>query len=97
MIKHIVMMRLRDGIDHDYHIAELKRQLEELAAKIGQIIKLEVGINTIDSPRASDLVLYTEFASLEDLNIYRDHPAHQIVVKYVQENVAEVRVVDYQL
>jgi len=71
--------------------------LEELAAKIDQIIKLEVGINTIDSPRASDLFLSTEFASLEDLNIYRDHHAHQIVVKYVQEIVAEVRVVDYQL
>ncbi|NQU26932.1 MAG: Dabb family protein [Candidatus Marinimicrobia bacterium] len=97
MIKHIVMMRLREGIDHDYHIAELKRQLEELSAKIDQIIKLEVGINTINSPRASDLVLSSEFASWEDLNTYRDHPTHQIVVKYVQEIVDEVRVVDYQL
>lgn len=97
MIKHIVMMRLRTDIDFQFHAGNLIQRLEDLKKRIDVIDGLEVGRNISDSPRSSDIVLYTEFKDLENLDIYRTHPAHQSVVDYLKEIVSEIRVTDYEV
>lgn len=97
MIKHIVMMRLRTDIDFQFHAGNLIQRLEDLQKKIDVVDCLEAGRNISDSPRSSDIVLYTEFKDLDNLDIYRTHPAHQSVVDYLQEIVSEIRVTDYEV
>ncbi len=97
MIKHIVMIRLRTDINFQFDAGNLIQRLEDLKKKIAVVNGLEVGRNISDSPRSSDIVLYTEFKDLDNLDIYRTHPAHQSVVDYLQEIVSEIRVTDYEV
>ena len=100
MIKHIVMWRLNEeagGATKEDNARALKARLEALPAVIPEIRRLEVGLNVKDSERAMDVVLYSEFDSLETLAAYSGHPAHHEVVAFVRELVSETRVVDYEV
>ncbi len=46
-------------------------------------------------PAAMDMVLCTEFQTLEDLQTYAAHPEHQKVVEFVKPLVSDRAVVDY--
>jgi len=73
----------------------IKSDLEALKDKIEQIKYIEVGININESEQAYDVVLYSEFNSMEDLNTYQNHPEHVKVAEFVGK-VREARVVtDY--
>lgn len=100
MIKHIVMWRLFDfaeGNTKKENAMKLKEKLLALRGKIPQIKKMEVGINFDRTDAASDVVLYSEFNSLEDLQTYQKHPEHQKVVEFLNKVRSEKRVVDYQV
>jgi hypothetical protein len=62
---------------------EVKRRLESLPGKINVIRSMEVGINVVLSERAYDLALVSSFDTLDDLETYRVHPAHQEVVSFI--------------
>lgn len=100
MIKHIVMWRLKDSADgasKQENAKNLKNYLETLKDKIMEIRHIEVGINISGSDAASDVVLYSEFDSMEDLEAYQKHPEHQKIVSFVNEIRSERRVVDYEV
>ena len=96
MIKHIVMWRLKkiEGKTKDDSGSKIKTEIIKL---IKEIKALEVGINVNPSERASDVVLVSEFESMEKLKKYQDHPEHLKVVALLQPLTEEVRVVDYEL
>ena len=99
MIKHIVLWKLREGVDGKskaQNAVELKTALENLKGKIQEIQALEVGINFNPADTASDISLYTEFKSREDLDKYQKHPEHVKVVEIVKKLTAERRVSDYE-
>lgn len=99
MIKHIVMWRLfkfADGSSKKENALKLKEKLMALPAKIPQIKKFEVGINIDQTESASDVVLFSEFNSLDDLRTYQRHPEHQMVVQFLNKVRSEKRVVDYE-
>ena len=86
MIRHIVMFKLKkteskESLDRIKN--EIKLKLESLPGKIDVIRSMKVGINVVISDRAYDLALISSFDSLDDLEIYRVHPAHQEVVSYI--------------
>ncbi len=86
MIRHIVMFKLKktqaeESLDRIKN--EIKLRLESLPGKIHVIRTMEVGINVVKSDRAFDLALVSSFDSLDDLETYRVHPAHQEVVSYI--------------
>ncbi|HEX3033512.1 MAG TPA: Dabb family protein [Thermodesulfobacteriota bacterium] len=102
MIKHIVMWRLKgfadgSGSSKEENAKKLKQYLEALKDKISEIRHIEVGINISGSDAASDVVLYSEFDSMEDLEAYQKHPEHQKIVSFVNEIRSERRVVDYKV
>ena len=100
MIKHIIMWRLKEtanGAGKEENARKLKERLESLKGKIGVIKHIEVGINIKYSEAASDVVLYSEFDSLDDLEAYQKHPEHQRIVGFVNEVRLERRVVDYEV
>jgi hypothetical protein len=54
-------------------------------------------INSIKSAQSYDIVLYSKFNSIDDLNEYQTHPEHVKVSKFIG-NVREERVVvDYEI
>ena len=98
MIKHIVMFRLKEsalGDTKQENVKKLKAVLESLREKIVEIKHLEVGINFAGSETSSDVVLYSDFANKEALDVYQKHPEHLKVVDFVKQVCAERRVVDY--
>jgi hypothetical protein len=100
MIKHIVMWRLKEfanGVNKEENARKLKSHLESLKSKIKEIKHIEVGINIKSSDAASDVVLYSEFDSMDDLEAYQRHPEHMKVVDFVNEVRLERRVVDYKV
>lgn len=99
MIKHIVMWRLKDsaaGASREENAKKLKQSLEDLKDKIEDIKALEVGINFNASPAAFDVVLYSEFADMEGLDSYQNHPEHLKIVDFVGEIRTDRAVVDYE-
>lgn len=100
MIKHIVMWDITEnfeGRNKPELISELKRQLEALKNSIGEIKELEVGINLSGSDASCDVVLYSEFESLDDLEKYRVHPEHVKIAGFVGKITTSRHVVDYEV
>lgn len=99
MIKHIVMWKLQefaDGRNKLENAKIIKEKLEALVGIIPEIVKLEVGIDILGTSQSYDVVLVSEFKSLEDLNIYANHPEHLKVGEFVGK-VREDRIaVDYE-
>jgi len=99
MIKHIVMWKLKDfaeGARKSENAQNIKLQLEGLKNKIKEVSSLEVGININDSASSYDVVLYSEFANLEDLKKYQNHPEHVKVGDFIIKVRLDRKVVDYQ-
>ncbi|SRR5581483_6999994 len=100
MIRHIVMWRLKDfanGADRRENAKRLKGLLESLKGTISEIKYIEVGININPSDAAFDVVLFSEFDSLSDLEAYQKHPEHIKVASFVTEVRSERGVVDYEI
>ena len=100
MIKHIVIWKLKDfaeGKDKLENAKIIKVDLENLQNKINQVRHIEVGININKSEQAYDVVLYSEFDSIEDLGIYQNHPDHVRISEFINK-VRDIRVVaDYEI
>lgn len=94
------MWKLKDsarGTSKDQNALELKSVLEDLKNKISVIKQIEVGINFNKSSAAYDVVLYSEFDSLQDLQAYQKHPDHVKVVDFVNKIRDDRAVVDYEI
>jgi hypothetical protein len=99
MIKHIVLWKLKenaDGKTRQENALELKAALESLKGKVAEIHALEVGLNFNPADTASDLSLYSEFKTREDLEKYQKHPEHLKVVELVKKVTQERRISDYE-
>ena len=82
--------------EKDKKALEIKNGLEALPELIKEIKFYEVGLNIIESDRASDIVLISKFDSLPKLEAYRIHPEHQKVVKLIGEYAEKVTATDYE-
>jgi len=56
-----------------------------------------VGTNSLASPAAYDVVLYSEFASFEGLNAYQIHPEHEKCKDFIGKIACDRAVVDYEI
>ena len=88
MIRHIVMFSFKpeaEGRTKDENVALTKAMLEQLPSKIGLIRASRVEVT---APGASeencDLLLISDFDSLEDLQAYQVHPDHVAVGTFMR-------------
>ena len=92
MIRHIVMWKFRSGTEKEQE--EFLTGLRNLQGVIPQLLKSEVAVNV--APGNYDAVLVSEFASLEDLDAYKNDPRHK-AVSALCKSIREDRVaVDYE-
>lgn len=91
MIKHVVMWKFKsEGRESNMNTA--RDMLLCLPAIIPEIKKMEIFFDVSGTDMSMDLMLDTEFESLEALHTYAVHPEHQKVSKFVR-SVIEKRVV----
>lgn len=95
MIEHIVLMKKRPETSE----AEMERALDALRAlkeQIPGIVSFTAGVNF--SPRGAGFThaAVARFTDREALQGYAPHPAHQAVVKLLNEVTQERVIIDYE-
>jgi hypothetical protein len=98
MVKHVVMFKMKEFdseiIKNDLKM-RFKSELEAMVPQIPVIRSFEVGINISEAPRAYDLVIISEFDSLEDMDVYNHHPEHMRVLEFAKQVSHKSAVVDF--
>ncbi|NTZ16910.1 Dabb family protein [Paenibacillus sp. JMULE4] len=83
MITHVVMFKLKDrspeSVKATYDV------LKNMEGKIPVLRHIEVGIDVLHLERSYDIVLITKFDSLEDLQVYDNHPVHLEVKAHMKQ------------
>jgi len=100
MIKHIVMLKLKNYESKTRKLEnalKLKKAIEDLNIHIDELKFIEVGLNFNEKPHAFDLVLTSTFETVDDLHIYRLHPAHKKLLVFLKTVTDESAVVDYEI
>ena len=95
MIRHVVMWKLKteaEGKTKEENREIIRESLYALLPKIPQIRRMEISFDLSCTDMSMDLMLLTEFDSMEDLHTYAIHPEHVAVSTYVRK-VTETRVV----
>ena len=95
MIRHVVMWKLKEsaeGKTKTENMEWIREHLYALPPVIPQIKRMEIGFDVSGTDMSMDLMLLTEFDSLDDLHTYAVHPEHVKVSAYVRK-VIETRVV----
>jgi len=95
MINHIVMWKFRDDVLESDKL-EMKRRLDSLKGQLPTLVNISVGIDVSRSDRSWDMVLYSEFESMEGLKSYAIHPEHLKVGEFIKTLVSESAAVDYE-
>ncbi len=87
MIRHIVLFKFKEeaeGRSKKENVLLTKKMLEALPAKIPQILNSKVSVNTEGANgENADLILISDFESLEALNEYIVHPDHKAVGSFM--------------
>lgn len=94
------MWRLNDsayGKTKSENAVELKNKLLAMRGKVRGLIHIEVGFDFSNEKDSCDVVLYSEFESLQALKEYQIHPDHEEIKKWLSEVRYERRVVDYEI
>ena len=73
MVKHIVLLNVKEGEDKDAVTAIAAQHLEPLVGQIPGLLKLEVKRCFI----GCDFALYCELESKEAMDAYAVHPLHE--------------------
>lgn len=101
MIKHIVFWNLAENAEGKTKAENalfIKKELEDLINDIPELKKIEVGINHPDAPEGNyDVALYCEFDSMDDLDIYQNHPEHKRVAGYIGKIRTARVAIDYEM
>jgi hypothetical protein len=98
MLKHIVMWTLKEraeGAHKRENAFRVKSMLEGLRDTIPEILRIEVGVNILDSPDSCDVVLCADFEDETALRRYLDHPEHKRVGDFIGKVRLDRKVVDF--
>lgn len=93
MVRHVVLWKFKEnaeGRTRRENMELVKERLLALPALIPQIRKLEVAFDQRGTEFSADVMLLTEFDSMEALESYIVHPDHQAVGSLVR-SVTELR------
>ncbi len=95
MIRHVVMWKFKENSEGKTKMENMEWVREHLYALlpvIPEIKRMEIGFDIMGTDMSMDLMLLTEFDTVETMKIYAGHPEHLKVSAYVRK-VIETRVV----
>ena len=96
MIKHIVCIKFKPGID-ETEVAHLAKSLGALPAEIPEIRSFEFGPDILHAERSFDFALVASYEDVEALKRYQVHPDHLPVLAKVRELAEKILVVDFKI
>ena len=79
-LRHVINLTFRDDTT-DEQVEAAVAALRALPGQIPEIESYVVGRDAGISEGNADLAIVADFASVADYEVYRDHPAHQAVIK----------------
>lgn len=100
MIKHIVMWKFADQAEGSDKAANLERAAADLTALVDLVPGMgtfEVAIGADPLEHSYDLVLYSEFDSVEALQAYATHPRHVAVAQFIGKVRTERACMDFEV
>ena len=102
MIRHIVMWKFlpeAGGKTKDENLEDVKARLMALyeSGKIEGLRRMEIGRDVSGTDMSYDMVLLTEFDSLEALHNYEVHPDHVVISNFVKTVRSARAVVDHEI
>ena len=86
MIMHIVMWQLKDhaeGADKAHSLQKMKALLESCKALVQGIVRLDVAVAQPGLEATCDIIMISEFESLEALDAYQSHPHHVAMKPFI--------------
>ena len=96
MVKHIILWKIKDGVDKAAVAQGVKEGLEGLVGTVPGLLRAQVVIGEMASCTA-DVMLDSDFESDEALKAYKSHPAHVAVADGLVRPYMEVRLcMDYE-
>ncbi|WP_410495890.1 Dabb family protein [Cellulosilyticum sp. ST5] len=99
MIKHIVAWNFKEEISQEENCnnaKKVKEELEGLKAKIKEIRTIEVIIEALKSG-SFDVILVSEFDSIETLQAYQIHEEHLRVSSFAGSVLRNRKCIDYEI
>ncbi|MBR3867187.1 MAG: Dabb family protein [Clostridia bacterium] len=95
MIRHVVMWKFKEeaeGKTKAENMQIVRDSLFALLPIIPEIKLMEIDCDIMHTEMSYDMMLTTEFASVEEMKVYAEHPAHKKVQEFVKA-VREARIV----
>jgi len=97
MIKHVILWKIKDEADKASVAQGVKAGLEGLVGVVPGLLRAQVVIGEMNSCTA-DVMLDSDFESVEALKAYKTHPAHVAVADGKVRPYMEVRLcMDYEI
>lgn len=100
MIRHVVMWKFKENGEGKSKLENMEWVSEHLYALvpiIPEIKKMEIGFDITGSDMSMDLMLITEFDTVDDMKAYAVHPEHLKVSKYVRGVIDQRVVLDCEI
>lgn len=99
MIRHVVTWKLasEDAEERGRQSAEVARRLNGLDGVVPQLRSISAGANFLYPEANWDVTLVADFDSIEALEQYQVHPAHEEVAGYIRSVVASRVAVDFEV
>ncbi|MGH1524251.1 Dabb family protein [Leifsonia sp. L25] len=88
-LRHVVMWKLAstEEAERADQAARVKAGLESLPAVVPEILRFEVGLNSLPA-NEFDIVLVSDFEDEAALQRYVEHPEHEKVASYIRSVVS---------
>lgn len=99
MLRHVVTWKLasEDAAERRQQAAEVARRLNALDGVVPQLRSISAGANAVYPEANWDVTLVADFDSVEALEQYQVHPAHEEVAGYIRSVVASRVAVDFDI
>ncbi|CAH0122930.1 MULTISPECIES: Dabb family protein [unclassified Microbacterium] len=99
MIRHVVTWKLasEDAEERAVQAAEVARRLNSLDGVVPQLRSISAGANTLYADVNWDVTLVADVDSVEALEQYQVHPAHEEAAGYIRTVVASRVAVDFEV
>ena len=101
MIRHVVMFKFKDSAEGKNKLENMqlaKEKIEALLGKVDVLRAMEVGLNDSKASESNyDLVLISDFNSIDDLDKYQIHQEHVKVIDFMKKVIETRSCVDYKI
>lgn len=98
-IRHVVTWKLadEDAAQRRQQATEVARRLNALDGVVPQLRSISAGANSVYPDANWDVALVADFDSVEALEQYQMHPAHEEAAAFIRSVVASRVAVDFEL